>query len=324
MKTNLFLIAMLFSSMAFAQTVSTFEDFNLQVDTFLNGSDGNGDFTDENLSLPNDYDAQWGSWSGFSISTMTDVTTAGFTNQYSSISGDGNNNSDTYAVGFMYYPDNDATVKLLNEDAGETVNGMYVNNSTYAYLSMRDGDAVAKKFGGATGDDQDFFLLTIKKYLNGVLSTEKVEFYLADFRFSDNSLDYIIDEWTYVDLSSLGDADSLHFQMTSSDVGQFGMNTPAYFCIDDFNAKDITAIKQVDNLDLSFYPNPVSSYLVIENNNSEANFVAFYDLNGKKVAVTELEGQSTTVDFSHLSSGLYKAVFQTKSGDVFFQNIVKK
>jgi hypothetical protein len=32
---------------------------------------------------------------------------------------------------------------------------------TYAALSMRDGDGFAKQFGGASGDDPDYFLLTI-------------------------------------------------------------------------------------------------------------------------------------------------------------------
>ena len=45
-----------------------------------------------------------------------------------------------------------------------------------------------------------------------------------------------ITEWTYVDLSQLGEIDGLTFGMTSSDTGDWGMNTPAYFAMDDFGA----------------------------------------------------------------------------------------
>ena len=59
-----------------------------------------------------------------------------------------------------------------------------------------------------------------------------VEFALADYRFEDSASDYIVDQWTRVDLSSLVGARKLQFGLESSDVGEFGMNTPAYFALD--------------------------------------------------------------------------------------------
>ena len=100
-----------------------------------------------------------------------------------------------------------------------------------AALSMLNGDGFAKKFGGVGGDEQDWFLLTIDGSLGGSAGGT-VEFYLADYRFADNSLDYLIDDWSYVDLSGLGEVDQLTFNLSSSDVGGFGMNTPAYFALD--------------------------------------------------------------------------------------------
>ena len=44
-------------------------------------------------------------------------------------------------------------------------------------------------------------------------------------------------DWTYVDLSSLGKVDQLAFRMTGSRTGDWGLNTPAYFCIDNIGAK---------------------------------------------------------------------------------------
>jgi hypothetical protein len=113
------------------------------------------------------------------------------------------------------------------------VQSVYVTNSTYAALSMRDGDSFSKQFGGDGGDEPDWFKLSVYGTdAGGSLLPQSVEFYLADYRFD---ADYIIDAWTLVDLSSLAGAKRLHFNLSSSDVGEFGMNTPATFAIDDIS-----------------------------------------------------------------------------------------
>jgi hypothetical protein len=63
--------------------------------------------------------------------------------------------------------------------------------------------------------------------------TGSVEWFLADFRFEDASLDFILDEWTFIGLNELGIVESLSFTMDSSDIGPFGINTPTYFALDD-------------------------------------------------------------------------------------------
>jgi len=45
-----------------------------------------------------------------------------------------------------------------------------------------------------------------------------------------------VEDWTWVDLTSLGtQVVSLEFELTSSDVGEFGMNTPSYFLFDNLS-----------------------------------------------------------------------------------------
>ena len=225
-----------------AQSVSDFESLMLGAESAWDGSDLSGSYTPTyftsnflsgDLSIPNIFDTTYGApgyWSkGFSQSTVSDSTTTGSTNLYGSRAGSGNNSSLTYLVA-----QNNSKLTLKNTASDDIVNGIYITNGTYAALSMRDGDSFAKKFGGATGNDLDWFLLTIKGAdSNGVLTTDSVNFYLADYRFANNTLDYIVEDWEYVDLSPLGNVVSLTFKLTSSDVGMFGMNTPAYFCIDD-------------------------------------------------------------------------------------------
>lgn len=234
-KFNLMLSATMLAISLFAQTTAGFENLALPIDTFWNGSDLSGSFSSGYATFQNDYNQQWGSWSGFGYSTMRDSVTAGYLNQYSAITASGYNSS-TYAVVSAY--GNVRTV-FTGNSAGKLVSGFYVTNSTYAYLSMRDGDMFAKKFGGASGTDPDWFKLTVTAYRNGALKQSFVDVYLADFRSADSTEDYILKNWQWVDLITLGEVDSLDFLLTSSDTGSFGMNTPAYFCLDNLITLDV-------------------------------------------------------------------------------------
>lgn len=106
-----------------------------------------------------------------------------------------------------------------------TLTGFYVCNNVYALNSMVNGDNIAHAFA-----DGDWFKLTITGKRQGV-ETQSVDFYLADFR---NGMDSIVTAWTWVDLSTLGLVDAVEFSLSSSDNGDYGMNTPSYFCMDDF------------------------------------------------------------------------------------------
>ena len=125
----------------------------------------------------------------------------------------------------VWYEDGwtDNSIKL---NTAAVVPGMYVCNNVYAYSSMKNGDDIA----GDPFGDEDWFLLTIGGSLEGKAVNTTVEFYLAKGK-------NIVTDWTYVDLSSLGKVDQLAFRMTGSRTGDWGLNTPAYFCIDNIGAK---------------------------------------------------------------------------------------
>ena len=213
-------------------------------ESFYNGSDLAGQFVSDELVFNNSFNSDFGSWSGWSYSNTTDVTTAGFTNQYSAFPGAGAGQSETYAVASTF----DTPVITRHPQSGE-FESIEITNTTYAALSILNGDQFAKKFGGESGDDPDFFLLTIDGIQSGQ-SIGTVEFYLADYRFENNELDYIVDEWTSVDLSPIANATSLRFTLLSSDVGQFGMNTPAYFAADNVQrvSPTLTVSRNADDL----------------------------------------------------------------------------
>lgn len=215
---------------AVADLTIDLQDLTLASESYWNGSDGSGGFTTAGTFFNNNYNTTYGSWSAWAYSNMTDMTTPGYANQYSAYVASGSGGTNVFGVAYTSVP----TRIVLPQG---TVSSMKVTNTTYAYLSIRDGDDFAKKFGGESGSDPDWFLLTVTGLDadDNPIAAGPVEFYLADYQFADNALDYTIDDWTDVDLSPLADARKLEFSLTSSDVGQWGMNTPAYFAIDNIN-----------------------------------------------------------------------------------------
>lgn len=291
------LLSLLFTSILTGQSIIDFEEYDLSPETFLDGSDGSGGFSSGGIFLPNIYDTSYFFWSGWSISNTTDVETQGFTNQYSAIAGSGAESSSNYATTFV---SGESIIRL--DDNSKKITGISVSNGTYPFFSMQEGDAFAKKFGGETGDDPDFFLLTIKKYLDGSLSQDSVDFYLADYRFEDNTEDYILSDWAFIDLSSLGEMDSLSLTLSSSDVGAFGMNTPAYFCIDNVVVDNVSTNQSIVTEALSVFPNPAKELVYIKNI-QDANFITMYNSIGMKVAKFDIINSSINV--STLKTGKY-------------------
>jgi hypothetical protein len=218
-------------SLANAQRVVGFEDIPLAPESYYNGSDGGGCIMSGGLHFNNVYDPTFGTWSGWSVSNVTDVVTPGFGNQYAAyhLPNGGGDQSSNFAVAFNF-SEGDAMIDLPR---GRLPRSLRITNTTYTALSMKHGDAFAKKFGGPSGTDPDFFHLTIRGLDKFGNVSGTVSFYLADYRFENNAQDYIIDEWTAVNLVPLGNAKRLVFELTSSDNHpDFGMNTPAYFAID--------------------------------------------------------------------------------------------
>ena len=207
-----------------AALTATFDDLGLGLEATFNGSDGAGGYTSGGVFFENSFNPTFNSFNGFAASTTTDTTTPGFGNQFSSIAGGGAGGSAGYGIAFS-----DSRIVL---PSAQTVLGAEFTNTTFAALSIRDGDAFAKQFGGPTGDDEDFFRLIIEGIDDEGNSTGTIDFFLADFRFADNTLDFIVQDWTFQDLSGLGDVKELLFSFESSDVGVFGINTPLYFAID--------------------------------------------------------------------------------------------
>ncbi|MFT5723590.1 MAG: hypothetical protein ACI9JN_000704 [Bacteroidia bacterium] len=250
--------------------MSTFESLNLSKnDTFWNGADLSGGFANGNAYFKNNFDTTYKAWKGVSVSNMMDSVSTGYTNQYSVRSAKGVNFTNQYAV-----VSQQATV-VLNKQ--QVVNGCYINNATYPALSMLNGDGFAKKFGGTDGNDADYFRVIAKGYIGS--DSSESSFYLADYRFTDNSKDYVVTNWTHWNLQHLGDVDSIVFRMESSDTGQYGMNTPAFFCLDNFNADSLESTYDISDI---FFNNEIDPDTFLDGAENDGGFVV-----GKSLFVNE-------------------------------------
>ncbi len=335
-------------------TVGVAFSFGLKAQTFITDFESNA-LPDYHNTVYNDstnvaggfqsghafFHTQWfnstfgGYYSGWAASAHYDSTTAGYTNLYGCMAYKGYNNSNVYAIGTGYGA---LTIRLTDSLIGKKVTGMYITNSTYAYTSMRDGDFVAKKFGDTTGTGcncaqgtyPDWFKLTAKRYYGGVLQNDSAELYLADFRFSNSAQDYLLKTWTWLNLSNLGNVDSLAFFLHSSDNGSFGMNTPAFFCIDDLTLSMITGIQNViAESGLSVYPNPASSEVVINFNTSQAAYVKMriVDVTGREMFTQNMNSfageNKLRVDVSEFPAGVYYVIINAGENTVT-QKLIKQ
>ena len=202
--------------------------------SYWNGSEGTAEFDCMGLKFQNNYHTSY--WDGFAYSQKADITTSGIGNQYSVF--DGANGNNKFAI---YYPPYDADAFASFPTGLEyNIKSVAVCNTTYTALSMKNGDSFSKKFGGATGNDKDWFKMTVIGFNAAGDSVKSLDFFLADYRFDDHSKDYIINKWTTMDLTPLGKINKITLRFASTDFSAWGINTPAYVCLDNFKYEVIT------------------------------------------------------------------------------------
>lgn len=304
-----------------AQPATTFEDLPLPTEKYWNGSDGSGHFSTGGLTFYNNYNEAWASWVGFSYSAVTDTITSDWSNQYSAITGTGVGNSEKYGV---CYASGTTRIKLETPDS---LKGFYVTNSTYSYHTIKYGNDFSKKFGGVSGTDPDYFSLIIYGLGAEGDTTGQVVFRLADFTSDNPEEDYILKTWEWVGLDSLGVVSELHFAMESTDNSSWGMNNPAYFCIDNFNIREvITSVnpKEKEKLQTVAWPNPFSDQLSVKLPTGEFD-LTITDLYGRVVRKTREQGNETIVinGMEGIAPGIYLLQLTNQSGQTQVIRLMK-
>ena len=327
MKKIYFSICTVFTALTLnAQQTIGFEKVILSPETFNNGATGSGGFVENGVVFSNEYHlSNWGNYAtGFSVSNKTDITTSGSVNQYSAFSGSGHN-SPNYGV---FTPD--GTISFAGQ--GVDLDSFKITNTTYAAISMRDGDpqgafAFAKKFGSINNaqgtpdgtNGNDYFRVWIVAHREDGSKIDSTVFYLADFRFSDDSKDYIVNSWKNVDLTFLKETVyALSFKFESSDTGIYGINTPTYFAIDDLIISKSTGLNETTLSNVSVYPNPIQNELTISGENG---LIEIYDISGK-LLISKEHFNYSILNVADLKSGSYILKLTNESGSMI-QKLVK-
>ncbi|MBQ0056542.1 MAG: DUF4465 domain-containing protein [Bacteroidales bacterium] len=212
-----------FENLPFASETTVGED-----GTNLEGFFQSGPFYFINMSQT--VESEWGSYfmmEGFCYSRSKARTYSSATyavDQFNTLTGSGASQSEGFGVCYG------TGTYSLTADASFLPQTCFVTNNAYAFSSITQGDAYARQF---LFDDE--FVLTITG-IRGEEVTGSVEVCLA-------AQGAAVFQWIPVDLTTLGECDEVQFSLSSTDVidlSDYGMgismNTPAYFCIDNFTA----------------------------------------------------------------------------------------
>ena len=207
------------------------------------------------------------------------------------------NPGSTYMVG--YYSDWEGTLEhnvIKREDnTAFSPIGVYVNNSSSAYSYMLSANFPQNNYYLniiATGYDE-----------NGAI-TNAVSYPLAD-------VNEIVAEWKYMDLTSLGECHKVIFSLSSNDDSGWGINVPAYFCIDAFTyygEANNSALRDESTKEISVrvYPNPANekANINIKGLNSEAQIIVS-DMQGRIVWSAETFENNYELNTSNMQAGVY-------------------
>ena len=178
---------------------------------------------------------------------------------------------------------------IFNDGKAHETQSMYVNLSSYPYYVLEYGNPFGRAFHNG-----DKFTLTI----HGVHEDETEAEVTVDLCSYANGNLTINRSWSLVDLTPLGAVNELYFTMDSSDTGNWGMNTPGYFCLSGLTVKSagLSAATAPEAETLRY--DRASKTLTVAD-----DFVMIYDASGRKVMACE--GGSVSVD--GLSGGVYVA-----------------
>lgn len=106
--------------------------------------------------------------------------------------------------------------------------------NSYAYGVIEYGNTFGSAGQAVPLKDINGYFKLLAYGFNGTTPTnggDPVEIYLADYSDPSSIISPII-TWTNFDLSALGNVTRVEFNFEGSDSGTYGLNTPAYVCID--------------------------------------------------------------------------------------------
>lgn len=296
--------------------IATFDDLALEPETAWYGkreSEGHDHrkftYYSGSYSFPCEYAPSLLTWGGIAYSNQTKTTFSSlFPDQFNSVVGHGVNGSKNYAVAYAY---GQHTVEVRATHAGPAViPGTFVTNTAWVKEVTQKGTGMGDE--PHTPFHKGDYLLLIASNSKG----QSIEFPLVDYRSSNSAEHYIIDSWQWLDLSALGETESVIFSMKGTRIANGGTTIPAYFCLDDFGsempAKEIAAHtiepQATETLDLvklftEAGAAPTDSPRAIYTVSTSDDHVATATLQGNKLRLTAHAAGNTSLIISQRQGG---------------------
>lgn len=287
---------------------ATFDDLGLAKDSYWCGDAQGADYATDtfrsgSFEFSNYFMPAYMFWAGFAYASYGPAYgITGMDAQFYSTAG-GGYDSDCYGV--VYYADfiGPATCSLADGLGHRTINGMWVCNSAWTRDFIDHGDGFSTKF-----ERGDKLTLTVKGATASGNMAE-TSMLLADCTSSTPAKWIFADDWTWMDLSSLGPVTNFEFVIESTKKNQYGDLCPTYCCIDDLGGEDNSSIVQI--------PDPVRFKVVsvmggISISSSLPGFEAsLYDLSG----TIRAKGGTDSMNLKlYAEEGIYILRIQTGTG----------
>lgn len=251
----------------------------------------------------------WGgtTWEGFTVSAQqSDYSeNSGMTHQFSTNARGGLLHKDSaYIVGFCSGYLESQGIHACEISFGYTEpcrpQGVYVALSNWPSQNIIYGDDFTRRF--TTGD-------SLKLIVHGVNgdTESSIEYNFADYSDTNEANHYMQSDWQWVDLSTLGEVTSIYFTMKSTDSGQFGDNTAAYFNIDRLivtakkeTVAPPTGLENVNDNSISIYPNPAYDVIYVS---AEAAEATIYSIDGQLIATKHVVNGA--INITDIAQGVY-------------------
>lgn len=182
-------------------------------------------YSNDDLRFEYFYNEEYAYWGGFAQSCVkdTDPTNGLFANQYA-VYNESAASGESFLL-FYYDAYNEPCDIVLKSDV--TLEDVKLNLTTYTYASITNEDINTFARAFADGD----YLKVVFTGMNGDEVTGSVECYVVDFRDGKRNM---ATNWNQFSLTGLGtDYDRVRVTIETTDVGEWGANTPLYICLDE-------------------------------------------------------------------------------------------
>ena len=192
-------------------------------------------YTESGFIFETDYDEKTGVFSGIGISSKFDANTFSSDNLFSTYAGGGCYDSRNFAI--VHYYGEQHLVPTIKRVSGLKFapSYAYFSITTNSYYTLVNGN---ERLGIAPFAPGDSLYVNVRGCGEEGEVLESLDFAVARYTQNDTT---IMTKWQKVDLSSLGEVNSLQLRVLSTITDeQIGLSDiPPYVCMDDFTVRDL-------------------------------------------------------------------------------------